>query len=67
MWYTSLRGPVSQYKADRHQRHRSRKIPAHAERQELLHPRLRSTLCPAARRRGGHAAPAGRSAQGGGG
>ncbi|XP_048148990.1 U6 snRNA-associated Sm-like protein LSm2 isoform X1 [Corvus hawaiiensis] len=41
------------------------KYPAHAFGQELLHPRLRGSLCPAPGRRGGHTAAAGRGAQGG--
>lgn len=38
MRYPALGGPVPEHQADGHQRHRSGQIPAHAVREELLHP-----------------------------
>lgn len=67
MRHPALGRPISEHQADGHQCHGSRQIPAHAEREELLHPRLRGAVRAAAGRRGGHAAAAGRRAEGGGG
>lgn len=66
LWHSALGGPVPEHQADRHQCDGSGEVPAHVEREELLHSGLRGPVRPVARRRGGHPAAPGCGAQGGG-